>query len=375
MRILYFSRDYTTHDRRFLLKLSETHHDVWFLRLENDGIPYEKRPLPDKIRLVEWRGGRKAVNSPEAWFRLMPDFQEVLDKIQPDLVHSGPVQSCGFMTAMAGFHPFLLMSWGSDILVDADSNDMWRWMTEYTLNHSDMLLCDSVAVHDKVKKLANYPDERVIQFPWGIDLKQFAPGDDSLSLRQQKGWENSFIILSTRTWEEIYGIEILLKAFHMAYTQKSGLRLVLLGAGSLSPRIEEFILRHNLDDVIYSPGMVPHHQLPEYYRAVDLYMSCSLSDGTSISLLEAFASGLPVTVTDLPGNNEWVHMGRNGWLAPPGDSESNAELLILATCLNSEERDRISRANRVVAEERANWNKNFQSLLEAYGEMGGLYFS
>jgi hypothetical protein len=128
MRILYFSRDYTTHDRRFLAKISQ-HHEVFFLRLEDDGIAHEKRLVPDGVNVVPWFASGVRFTTPESRLRLMPEYQDVIEQIRPDLIHAGPVQSCGFMTALSGFHPFLLTSWGSDILVDADRDAFWRWMT------------------------------------------------------------------------------------------------------------------------------------------------------------------------------------------------------------------------------------------------------
>ena len=373
MKVLYFSRDYTTHDRRFLLKLAESQHEVWFLRLEDDGILYEERPLPARIRLVNWRGGKQHVDTLEACLRLMPDFESVLDQIRPDLVHAGPVQSCGFMTALAGFHPFLVMSWGSDVLVDADRDEMWRWMTRYTLKRSDVLLCDCQAVRVKVQQLVPYPDERIIQFPWGIDLRRFAPGADSLGLRSRLGWENSSVILSTRSWEQIYGIDVLLETFRRAYIQNPRLRLVLLGDGSLASEIQRFIADHGLNDVVYRPRMVSHEQMPDYFRAADLYLSCTHSDGTSISLLEAMATGLPVVVTDGPGNQEWVIPGENGWLAPVRDADAFAQFLLLAADTTLAERERISHANRQIAEERADWDENFGLLLKAYDRIEAEY--
>ena len=373
MRILYFSRDYTTHDRRFLLKLAESQHEVWFLRLEDDGIPYEKRPLPDRIHLVNWRGGKQRANTLGAWLHLMPHLESVLEQVHPDLVHAGPVQSCGFMIALTGFRPFLVMSWGSDILVDADQDEMWRWMTRYTLNRSDMLLCDCQAVRVKVQQLVPYPDERIVQFPWGIDLHRFCPGVDSLKLRTRMGWEDGFVILSTRSWEQIYGIDVLLDAFRRAHGLNPRLRLVLLGDGSLASSIEQSITNHDLDDVVYRPGMVSHERLPDYFRAADLYLSCAHSDGTSISLLEAMATGLPVVVTDGLGNREWVMPGESGWLAPPGNSEVFAQLLLLTAGLDTIEREQIYRRNRQIAEERADWDMNFARLLEAYDQIEAQY--
>jgi glycosyltransferase involved in cell wall biosynthesis len=373
MRILYFSRDYTTHDRRFLVKLAQSSHDVWFLRLEDDGLAYEERHLPEGIHLASWRGGRQRNNTPEAWLRLMPDFESVVDQVRPDLIHAGPVQSCGFMVALAGFHPFLVTSWGSDILVDANRDGLWRWMTCYTLKRSDMLLCDCQAVRLKVQQLVPYADRDIIQFPWGIDLNLFAPGGDSTDLKRRVGWENSFVILSTRAWEQIYGIETLLEAFRQAYSQNSRLRLLLLGNGSLVPRVHQFIADNGLDDLVYCPGMISHEQLPGYFRMADVYLSCSYSDGASISLLEAMATGLPVVVTDGPGNREWVVSGQNGWLETAGDPKAFAQALLRSVDMNPIERAQVSQRNRQVAEERANWDVNFAKLLRAYEEIESRY--
>lgn len=369
MRILYFSRDYTTHDRRFLLKLAESHHEILFLRLEDDGILYEKRALPRRIELVKWRGGQEPVKTPESCLRLMPDFESVLSEVRPDLVHAGPIQSCGFMTALVGFRPFMVMSWGSDILVDADRDDFLRWMTCYTLERSDMLFCDCKAVRNKVQKLVSYQDEKIVEFPWGIDLDQFSSSVDSSGFRKRMGWEDSFLILSTRSWEKIYNIESLLRAFRIAYTENPKLRLVLLGTGSLESAVGQYINDYGLDDVIYRPGIVSHGKMAEYFRAADLYMSCSRSDGTSISLLEAMASGLPVLVTNVGGNREWVNQGENGWLAPVGDVESFARGLLKASSMGFDDRKRIYSINRRVVEKRANWEKNFPRLLETYDQI------
>jgi glycosyltransferase involved in cell wall biosynthesis len=369
MRVLYFSRDYTTHDRRFLLKLAESRHTIWFLRLEEDGHIYEQRPVPDNVRVVEWRGGRQPANTPEAWWALMPDFEGVLDRIRPDLVHAGPVQSCAFMAAVAGCHPLLTMSWGSDLLVDVDRDDMFRWMTRYTLKRSDVLVCDCRAVREKARQLTDHPDTRVVQFPWGIDLDRFHAGRDRLGLRARLGWQDACVILSTRSWAAIYGVDILLQAFRDAYVTDPRLRLSLLGGGPMAATFEQYIREQGLDDVIYRPGVVSHEQLPDYYRAADLYMSCTYSDGTSISLLEAMATGLPVVVSAGGGNVEWVVQGRNGWLAPAGDVAAFSQALQMGVRLSPRDRECMQRTNRKVAEERANWDANFALLMESYDRL------
>jgi glycosyltransferase involved in cell wall biosynthesis len=368
LRILYFSRDYTTHDRRFLEKLAAPDRRVWYLRLEDDGIPYEKRSLPAGVTPVDWPLESGGVKSPEACLRLVPAFEEVLQDVKPDIVQAGPVQTCGFVAALSGFRPFLLVSWGSDILVEADRSPTMRWVTRYTLARSSMLLCDAEAVRAKAKSLAAYPDERIVQFPWGIDLQLFSPAEDRSGLRQMHGWEGACVVLSTRAWEPIYGIPVLLEAFSRAYEKAPSLRLMLLGSGSLAPEIEKFVSSRGLSRAVVMPGQVAHERLPDVFRCADVYVSCTYSDGTSISLLEALATGLPVVVTDVPGNREWVEEGTNGWLAPPGDSEAFARALVLASA-RREQVPAMRLANRRLAETKADWNRNFEMLLGAYGRL------
>jgi glycosyltransferase involved in cell wall biosynthesis len=290
----------------------------------------------------------------------------LLDQLRPDLVHAGPVQSCGFMTAIADFHPFMIMSWGSDVLVDAETDDLSRWMTRYALQRSDMLLCDCDAVRSKVQDLVPYANDRVVQFPWGIDLQEFRPGKNSLGLRERPGWQDAFIVLSTRSWEPIYRIDMLVSAFAAAYVQNPKLRLILLGNGSMAPEINRLIQAHKLNDVVLRPGRTSQADMPQYFRAADLYLSCTASDGTSISLLEAMATGLPAVVTDGPGNREWVVPGEHGWLAPGEDPGAFARLIVDGASLPASARQQISRRNRGVAEARADWDHNFPQLLRAY---------
>jgi L-malate glycosyltransferase len=366
MRILYFTRDYTTHDRRFLEKMAQSQHEIFFLRLEDDGIDYESRPMPEGIVDITWQGGKKPVRTPEDWLRLVPDLSRVLEEVCPDLVHAGPVQSCAFMTARAGFHPLLVMSWGSDMLIDAGRDGFWESMTKYTLERADFIFCDCNAVREAVCRMVPFADDLILQDCWGIDMKQFVPGPDRMGLKERLGWEDNLVVLTTRTWEPIYGPDIALKAFERAYSQNNRLRLIMTGSGSMKKVLDCHISKNNLDDLVHCPGHIRQDQLPDFYRAADLYLSCSYSDGTSISLMEAMATGLPVIVTDSPGNREWVSPEINGWLAAAGKPEDFGSLITQASALSQEKRYAISTMNRNTVERYADGDVTFARLMALY---------
>ncbi len=58
MRIIYFSKNYTPHDYRFLSSLSKTEHEIYYLKLEANKRQREDRPVPENIQQILWAGGR-----------------------------------------------------------------------------------------------------------------------------------------------------------------------------------------------------------------------------------------------------------------------------------------------------------------------------
>jgi glycosyltransferase involved in cell wall biosynthesis len=113
--------------------------------------------------------------------------------------------------------------------------------------------------------------------------------------------------------------------------------------------------------------------LADYFKNADVYLSCALSDGTSVSLLEAMAYGLPVVATDAPGNREWVVPGRGGWLAPPRDARAFADALVEAARLDDASRATVAAQHREIVERRADWDANATRLIEAYDRFEGTH--
>jgi glycosyltransferase involved in cell wall biosynthesis len=356
-RVIYFSRDYTTHDHRFLSALADTQYEVFYLRLERRRAQLEDRPIPRGVRQVKWvGGGRPAIflDGPQLLF----DLRKVIKRLNPDLIHAGPIQSCAFLVALTGFRPLVSMSWGYDLLQDVNRNMLWRKTTQYTLRRSRILITDCITVRKRANELG-IPDDKVVTFPWGVDLKTFTPDN----YPPTKG--DQFTLLSTRGWEPIYGVDILAKAFIKAANQHPGLRLILLGNGSQSSYLQNILNRAGVMDRVLLPGQVTQMDLPRYYNMADIYLSASHIDGSSVSLMEALSCGRPVVVSDIPGNREWVDTGSNGWLFKDGDIDDLARI-ILEAATQRQKLSEMSREARTLAEERADWNKNFPQLLKAY---------
>jgi glycosyltransferase involved in cell wall biosynthesis len=369
VKVLYFSDNASGHNQRFLEKLSQSGLEVWFLDPTCQGVAAGW--LPQGVHWVQAKRTIPQNSAPATFADLLPEFQRLLCEIAPDLVHAGPIPSCGHVTALSGFHPWLLTSWGSDLLFQAQQGPDWKQATQAALSSADAFFCDCDAVRARARQSTDMPDSRIVQFPWGIRKGSFGPFG-ALPLDEEcQGEPGTHVFISTRSWEPLYGIDTLLESFRQAYRVDSTLRLLLLGNGSEAGRVREFIDIHGLSRVIRTLGHIKG-DMPKWFRAADAYVSCAQSDGTSVSLLEAMATGLPVVVTDIPSNREWVVEGRNGWLAPARSPEEFADRLLRAARLSSEQRKLFSERNQRIVEERADWDGNFPRLLKMYERLTGM---
>jgi L-malate glycosyltransferase len=357
MKIIYFSKSYTPHDYRFLSSLSKTDHEVFYLKLEANRRQTEDRPVPENIQQIRWSGGKREFRWRDVP-RLAVDLRRLTKEIKPDLIHAGPIQNCAFLSALSGFRPLLTMSWGYDLMMDADESAWMQWVTLYTLKRSAFFASDAIVSREKAVAYGMNPEQTVI-FAWGTDLAHYTPktfGPSNLP---------TFTLFCSRSWESIYGVDVLAKAFVKVASKNQNVNLILLGGGSQGGKIRQILMNGDVMDQVHFGGQVVQADLPRWYHMADLYISSSHVDGSSVTLMEALASGLPCLVSDIPGNKEWIEDGVNGWLFRDGNADDLAEK-ILNAINNRKSFKKIGEAARKTAEQKADWKKNFGKLLEAY---------
>jgi glycosyltransferase involved in cell wall biosynthesis len=276
--------------------------------------------------------------------------------VRPDLVNGNWIsRSSGFYCAVANFHPFLVTSWGSDIQIEAKKSRILRALAKFTIHRADAVLVDGEATRKNALELG-CNGAKIYSFPRGIDLERFRPLD-SRATRKELGWSDKKIVISTRRHHPTCGVEYLIRAIPQILETEPDARFAIAGAGPLLDYHKSLGKKLRIEKNIRFLGWVDNAALPGLLNAAEVYVSTSFSDGTSSSMLEAMACGLPMVVTRIPGNDEWVTEGKNGLLVPPGDSVELARCI--AEILRNEElRSRMSQANIRLAKARADWKIN-----------------
>lgn len=363
MKVLYFTRDYTPHDVRFLNAIAALGHEGYFLRLCDEKRGLDGRGLPGGIRAVDWRWGTSIV-SPADYPRVAADLKAVAAELRPDVLHSGPLPDVSYIAALAELRPHVAMSWGFDLNHDIYVDPAQRERAVFALENADWFLGDCYTELESAVALG-YPKDRATIFPWGIDPKRFSPGPSAV--RGGIAPPEDFLMLSLRSLEPNYRVDTTIRAFLKAGAEDVAIQLMVLADGSERAALKALAETAPADvrRRIHWLGRKPYDELVDYYRAADLYLSSSITDGSSVSLLEAMGCGLPVLVSDIPGNLEWVDDGKSGFLFPVGDSDAMAERMLFLSRRRTTLRP-IGASARLRIESEADWSRNIRKITEAY---------
>lgn len=352
MKILYVKDRYGVHDRRFLQAIIAQGHRPIAVQLNSHANPGMDLGVP--VHCV----------SDEGLLALMA----LMACERADVVHAGPVPFASSLVDILPVDlPLVVVSWGSDILLDCALNSDLKAKALVALKRADVVLVDCRAVGEEIASWQPELSASVVSFPWGLDLPRFEalPVSASSEMRKSLGWQNNDVFVSTRSWEDNYGIQSLIEAFALVVQKAPMARLLLVGDGSLRPEIMGMISSLGLLEHVHAPGKVDEHELPVMYGAADVYVSSSFCDGSSISLLEAMANGKPVIAHHAFGNLDWVLPDENGWLVDCRDPAKFAEAILVA--LKSRTRwQGMGLLGRKLVFDKADWARNSLLLSKAY---------
>jgi glycosyltransferase involved in cell wall biosynthesis len=135
-------------------------------------------------------------------------------------------------------------------------------------------------------------------------------------------------LLSTRNLEPYYRIDVILRAFALVRSVYPEATLTVAGYGSEEGRLKRLAASLGESGISFA-GRVEHEDMPSLYDRSDIYVNAPVLDNQPVSVLEAFASGLPVVSTSAGDLRFMVRDGETGFIALPEDPEDVARKILL----------------------------------------------
>jgi glycosyltransferase involved in cell wall biosynthesis len=216
-------------------------------------------------------------------------------------VHSGVWFKTSVATRWAGVHSLVFTEHGRE----HDDPALARWLDRRAAKRTDAVVAVSKRLEGYLCEQVGIPRALLMTIENGVDTDRFSPAK-AFQFRDRLGIPRTALVVgSVGRLEPVKGYERLLRA--VAAVRARGeisepIYVLLCGDGSSRLQLETLAGSLGLGDVVRFPGWVGDPV--DAYRAMDLFVLPSFSEGLSVSLLEAMASGTPPLVTPVGANRD-----------------------------------------------------------------------
>ncbi|MFC2017366.1 glycosyltransferase [Chloroflexota bacterium] len=320
MRICYLANAASIHTQRWVNYFVRKGHEVHLISFRfTDGL--EKRVVTHQLNRLPPE--RWQISKYPSGILALLQIRKLLKKIGPDILDAHYISLYGYFGTISSFHPLILTAWGSDILTVPKRNFVHRFFVKQALKRADGIICVSTALKREIIDLGGSPDKIKIIFI-GIDTEEFSPKHKSKITRQRLGIFDSPLVISIRSLSSNYDVETLVRAIPLVLEEAPQAKFIIAGEGEQRAYLRDLTQSLGVSDNTKFVGWISHNELPDYLASSDVYVSTSLSDGTSQSLLEAMSCGLAPVITNIPANQLWIKDGENGFLVPTKDYKTLA---------------------------------------------------
>ena len=357
MRICFIALGNFTHIGLYLDYFKEAGHDVHFVALS---------PGPQRTVIVHNVSiGRKYSTSKGKWKYpiSMLRARRLIKELKPDIVHAHYATSAGLAALVCGFHPTIVTAHGSDLTVGIKSR-LWRPLLKRIFEFSDCVNPVSCDLQNMTLSLGINPDKIETLTP-GVDTDKF-------SFVENKKIAHSEVLklVCTRRLEPVFDHPTIIRALALLKKRQFRFEMTFVGDGSLYKKLKQQVKDTGLETSVNFTGRVDNDNLPEILSRNDIYLSASLWDGASLSLLEAMAVGLFPIVSDINANSTWIENNISGLLHRSGDAYDLAEK-ILHLLDNPQLFTKALKTNRKKVVESGDRKTNMKQLEKIYEKLTG----
>lgn len=250
-----------------------------------------------------------------------------LETWRPDAVLSywaHPDGEVGNRIARRAGVPSILMVGGSDVLLLTEDPVRRRAIVR-VLAQADAVLTVGGHLRERLGELGIAPT-KVRTFYRGVDSQRFAPGDLAAA-RQRLGLaDEGELLLWVGRMVPVKGLDVLIDALGRLAARGRRPRLALVGDGPERTALERQCRQTGVAQQVRFVGSVPHDALADWYRAADLTVLPSRSEGIANVLLESHACGTPFVASRVGSLSE---VADPVWdrLVAPGDPAALAQAL------------------------------------------------
>lgn len=361
MKIFILSDLHSTHTQRWVKSLSERGCHIFVFGLLDCDTSFYKNLSNVEIFNYGFTFHHNSVYSrwimgKVLYFKSLKTIKQKIAEFKPDILHAHYASSYGLLGALTNFHPYVVSVWGSDVYEYPQAGCIYKRLLVRTLKKADKILSTS---HIMAKQTQKYTDKDILITPFGVNT--------SLFKKIQVEKDESFIVGNVKTLSPKYGIDYLIKAFHLLVQNNptKKIRLMIIGDGPNREEYEQLTHTLGIDDKVQFLGKVQNDKLPDYYNLFSVAVSVSDSESFGVVAVEAMSCECPVVTSDADGFTEVVDDGVTGFIVPKRNAveTSNAiqKFIDDPSLINT-----MGKAGRMRVLQLFDWDNNVQTMMDIY---------
>ncbi len=278
--------------------------------------------------------------------------------LEGSVVVSGPLDSVS-VNLEGGAFSHVGISFATDVMVTAAQSHAELSRLRILVESIDVLVTDNYATENALISMRATGD-KVLRIPWGPE-----EAVASSMTRAECGWpEDRRIVLYPRSLEAHYGPGVFVDALALVAKRVPDVLAVLVEVGSLVEDTKHRIAAAGLGSHVHFEPL----REPEEFRAMmacaDVVVVTPRTDGTSVTVMDAMAQGVPVVSSLTAGSAEWVVEGITGWTFPVGSASELADAMERALLADGSHRALIIEQAKTLVSQKAGWATSAERLDE-----------
>lgn len=364
MKILFLSAASSIHTVKWVNALAARNHEVHLVY--NQGHNPRDNRISDNVILhcMKYSGTK-------AYYLNALELKKIEKKINPDVINVHYASGYGTLARVARLGDYLLSIWGSDVYEFPYQSKIKKIILEKNVKYAKMLASTSNCMAEQLKKVLRDNTLDIAITPFGVDLDLFS------SEKYKKVEEDRIIIGNIKALEKHYGIEVMIKAFHLLCSSliESGkeeivnkLQMEIYGDGSQKDELVQLIKDLKMEDKIFLKGRIENKKVPETLMKFSIFCAASRHESFGVAVVEAMAMKIPVVVTDADGLKEVVCDFETGIIVEKESIQQIADAL--RVLVEDEEKRLLFGINgRKRVESLYDWKKNVTTMERLYKKL------
>src|SRR5919106_1139381 len=274
MRICFVSHATSHFTTPYVDYFSDLGHEVHLVSLFRTDVPKAVNHHP--LRVFSRPGVRTLT-----YLRALLPVRRAVRSIAPGLVHAHYLTSNGVLAAFAGCRPLILSAHGSDL--HQMSNPLRRAAVAYALRRADLVNPVSLHMRNVLSSLG-VPPAKMLTLSQGVDSSRF------IADRSERP-EGPMRLVCTRRLEARYNCISIVRALWILKDGGTSFHFTFAAGGPQEGSLKREVAERGLCPDVTFLGGYRQDELPSLLAQADVYVSAKPTDGASVSLLEAMASG------------------------------------------------------------------------------------